>query len=103
MPSLTPDPSPPAPTLPSWIPSFRRKLVGYWDGESKMRTVYQAATKLGTQPGGIGLFSLPPVPGTVCEWWPVTTQLSDMRWQRPKRVHVDRVDDVVQRVFTSLV
>jgi hypothetical protein len=93
------------PTLPEhpWIQPLRRKLVGYWDGESHVRTVWQAATKLGTQPGGIGLFSAPPAVGVSCEWWQVTPRASDMRWQRPRRVHIDRIDDVIQRVFTSLV
>lgn len=95
----------PRPTLPShpWIPSFRRKLVGYWSGEQAMRTVWQASTKLGTMPGGIGWFSSPPEIDVVCEWWQVTLNPLDVRWQQPRRVHVDRIDDVIQRVFVSLV
>jgi hypothetical protein len=86
-----------------WIGKSRRMLVGYWEGTSKMRTVWSAPTKLGTQPGGIGLFSEPPAVGVVCEWWQEKPNKADVRWQQPKRVHIDRIDDIVQRVFTSLV
>jgi hypothetical protein len=93
-----------APGLPShpWITPLRRKLSGYWDGEPKMRKVWQASTKLGTQPGGIGLFSAEPVVGVVCEWWQVKISPSDQIYQKAHRVMVDRIDDVVQRVFVRL-
>lgn len=93
-------------TLPDhpWIEVLRRKLIGYWDNDDgRVRTVYKASTKLGTQPGGIGLFSSPPAVGVVCEWWQLTIHPGDVRWQPAKRVHIDRIDDVLQRVFTSLV
>lgn len=86
-----------------WIQPCVRKLADYFQDERRLRKVWKASTKLGTQPGGIGMFSASPEPGVVCEWWPVTLIRSEMSWIRPHRVLVDRVDDVVQRVFVSLV
>ena len=78
----------------SWMKRGRRKVDGH------MRTVWRAQAKIGTKPGTIALFLSEPVEGQACE---VVEDLSnDIRWERPRRVTIDRIDDVAQRVRCSL-
>lgn len=86
-----------------WIVVTRRKVGGYFDRGPRVRRLWRASTKLGTKPGGIGVFGMEPAVGITCEWWPITVRASELQWTRPYRVYIDRIDDVVQRVFVSLV
>ena len=77
-----------------WITKSRRKVDG------RVRAVWRAQAKIGTNPGTIALFLSEPVEGQPCDL--VEDVGADVRWERPHRVTIDRIDDVAQRVRCSL-
>ena len=77
-----------------WIVRRRRKVDG------RVRPVWRAQAKIGTQPGTLALFLSEPIEGQSCDL--VEDVGADVRWERPRRVTVDRIDDAAQRVRCSL-
>ena len=77
-----------------WITKIRRKVDG------RVRAVWRAQAKIGTYPGTIALFFSEPVEGQPCEL--VEDVGADVRWKRPRRVTIDRIDDVSRRIRCSL-
>lgn len=86
-------PSPDVAPARTWIQRGRRKVDG------RLRNVWRAQAKIGTMPGTIALFLSEPIEGQACEL--VEDVGRDVRWQRPHRVTINRIDDVAQRVRCS--
>jgi hypothetical protein len=88
-------------SLGPWIKPLRRKVRGYdlGDEDPGIRRVWRANTKLGSQPGGIGLFLARPAVGVVCGW---ILDGPDAMYTWPKRVRIERIDPGIGMVFTEL-
>jgi glycerate-2-kinase len=85
----------PQPVERPWIQKQRRVVA------DQRRTVWRARAKIGTQPGTIALFFGEPVEGEAREVVEETVR-SDVRWARPFRVTIDRIDDTTDIVRCSL-
>ena len=77
-----------------WIVKSQRKV------SDQVRTVWRAQAKIGTNPGTIALFFSEPVEGQPCDL--VEDVGADVRWEKPRRVTIDRIDDASRRIRCSL-
>lgn len=83
------------PTLRNWMQKQQRVVA------DQRRTVWRARAKIGTQPGTIALFFGEPIEGEAREAVEVKVG-QDVRWARPFRVTIDRIDDTAEIVRCSL-